>query len=91
MHFGFNGCSKLVNNTNVPQEEGITAVKYTNSSKKNNPPIPTHYLKSMLDLIFKKNRFLVQRRKLQTHGTALLTKMAVAFASIFIAEIDQSA
>ena len=76
--------------TNIPQEEGITIVcqayeKYHN----NNPPIPSHYLKQMLGLILKENSFQFNGENyLQCHGTAMGTKMAVAFANLFMAEIE---
>ena len=76
--------------TNIPQEGGITIVcqayeKYHN----NNPPIPSHYLKQMLGLILKENSFQFNGENyLQCHGTAMGTKMAVAFANLFMAEIE---
>ena len=76
--------------TNIPQEEGITIVcqayeKYHN----NNPPIPSHCLKQMLGLILKENSFQFNGENyLQCHGTAMGTKMAVAFANPFMAEIE---
>ena len=48
----------------------------------NNPPITTNFLREMLSLILKENSF-------QTHGTAMGTKMAVAFANIFMASIEK--
>ena len=39
--------------TNIPQEEGTKCTK----SSTNNAPIPTHYLKEMLGLIFQENLF----------------------------------
>ena len=64
--------------TNIPQEEGITTVcKAYEDYYKNNLPIPTKFLRQMLCLI------------LQTHGTAMGTKMAVAFANIFMAKIEK--
>ena len=55
----------------------------------NNPPLPSHYLKQMLGLILKENSFEFKGENyLQTHGTAMGTKMAVALANIFMAEIE---
>ena len=70
--------------TNIPQQEGIQTVcsAYENFYN-NNPPIPSHYFKEMLSLILKQNSF-----KFKTHGTAMGTKMAVAFPNIFMAEIE---
>ena len=76
--------------TNIPQEEGITIVCTAYEAFHNNkPPIPSHYLKEMLKLILQENSFqFVGKNYLQTHGTAMGTKMAVAFANIFMADIE---
>ena len=43
----------------------------------------------MLGLILKENSFQFKGENyLQTHGTAMGTKMAVSFANIFMAEIE---
>ena len=76
--------------TNIPQEEGITIVcnAYENFHAKN-PPIATNFLREMLSLILK-NSFQFNRKDyLQTHGTAMGTKMAVAFANIFMTSIEK--
>ena len=76
--------------TNIPQEEGITTVcnAYENFHK-NNPPIPTNYIKEMLKLILKEDSFQFNGKNyLQIHGTAMGTKMAVAFANIFMADTE---
>ena len=76
--------------TNILQEEGITTVcnAYENFHK-NNPPIPTNYIKEMLRLILKENSFqFYGNNYLQIHGKAMGTKMAVAFANIFMADIE---
>ena len=77
--------------TNIPQEEGITTVceAYEDFYQKN-PRIPTRYLSEMLSLILQENSFQFNGKDyLQTHGTAMGTKMAVAFANIFMAKIEQ--
>ena len=76
--------------TNIPQDDRIQTVcnAYENFHN-NNPPIPSYYLKQMLGLILKENSFEFKGENyLQTHGTAMGTKMAVAFANIFMAEIE---
>ena len=76
--------------TNIPQEEGIATVcrAYENFYR-NNPPLPTQYLKEMLSLILKENSFQFNGKNyLQIHGTAMGTKMAVAFANILMANIE---
>ena len=76
--------------TNIPQEEGIATVcRAYEHFYRNNPPIPTQYLKEMLSLILKENSFQFNGRNyLQIHDTAMGTKMAVAFANIFMANIE---
>ena len=78
--------------TNIPQEEGITTVcKAYQDFYKNHLPIPTKFLRRMLCLILKENsfHFFNRRHYLQTHGTAMGTKMAVTFANIFMAKIEK--
>ena len=77
--------------TNIPQNEGIEIVckAYEVNFYKDNPPIPTHYLREMLRLILKENSFQFNgKHYLQTHGTAMGTKTAVSFANIFMAHIE---
>ncbi|XP_067016780.1 uncharacterized protein [Acropora muricata] len=76
--------------TNIPQEEGITTVcKAYEAFYNRNFPIPTNSLKEMLQLILGENSFSFNGRNyLQTHGTAMGTKMAVAFANIFMSEVE---
>ena len=77
--------------TNLPQEEGITIVcnPYKNYQA-NNPPIATNFLREMLSLILKENSFQFNRKDyLQTHGTAIDTKMTVEFSNIFMASIEK--
>ena len=71
----------------------IISFSFSSSTKlhkvPNNPPIPSHYLKEMLKLILQENSFqFIGNNYLQTHGTAMGTKMAVAFANIFMADIE---
>ena len=51
----------------------------------NKPPISVGYLREMLSLIRKENSFQFNGKDyLQTHGTVIGTKMAVAFANILM-------
>ena len=77
--------------TNIPQEEGITTVCHAYEAFYiENHPIPTRYLREMLGLILQENSFHFNGSDyLQTHGTAMGTKMAVAFANIFMAKIER--
>jgi len=74
--------------TNIPQEEGIqTLCRAYLSFYQNEIPIPTPLLERALRLILQENSFQVNGKKyLQTHGTAMGTKIAVAFANIFYGE-----
>ena len=76
--------------TNIPQEEGINTVCIAYEDfYKNNTPIPTNSLSNMLRLILQENSFHFNGRNyLQTHGTAMGTKMAVAFANIFMSAVE---
>ena len=77
--------------TNIAQEEGITTVcEAYEEFYEENPPIPTRYLREMLSLILQENSFQFNGKDyLQTHGTAMGTKTAVAFANIFMAKIEK--
>ena len=76
--------------TNIPQEEGITTIcKAYDIFYKNNPSIPTNYLKEMLRLTLQENSFqFIGKDYLQTRGSAMGTKMVVSFANIFMAKIE---
>ena len=56
---------------------------------KNDTPIPTNSLRGLLRLILQENSFQFNGRNyLQTHGTAMGTKVAVAFANIFMSAVE---
>ena len=56
---------------------------------KSNLPIPTGCLREILGHILEENSFkFTNKLYLQLHGTAMGTKAAVAFANIFMAEIE---
>ena len=76
--------------TNIPQEEGINTVcKVYEDFYKNNTPIATNSLRNMLRFILQENSFHFNGRNyLQTHGIAMGTKMAVAFANIFMSAVE---
>ena len=71
--------------TNIPQEEGIYTVCRAYETfyiLLNKPPIPTQLLEQALRLILQENPFqFYGRNYLQTHGTAMGRKMAVAFSN----------
>ena len=66
--------------TNIPHEEGMNIVCEANVKLHNhNPPIPTPFLRQILGLIINENSFHFDGDNyLQTHGTAIRTKMAVS-------------
>ena len=76
--------------TNIPQEEGINTVcEAYESFYKNDTPIPTHSLAGLLRLILQENSFQFKGKNyLQTHGTAMGTKVAVSFANIFMSAVE---
>ena len=76
--------------TNIPQEEGIqTVCRAYNSFYNDQPPIPTRFLEKALGLLLQENSFqFCGKNYLQTHGTAMVTKMAVAFANIFMGKVE---
>ena len=54
-----------------------------------NTPIPTLSLREILRLILQENSFeFKDKNHLQIHGTAMGTKMAMAFANIFILLVE---
>ena len=76
--------------TNIPQEEGIESVcRAYDIFYNNEPPVPTRLIIRALRLILQENSFQFREgHYLRTHGTAMGTKMAVAFANIFMAKIE---
>ena len=76
--------------TNTPQEEGINTVCRTYEAfYKNDTPIPTNSLRSLLRLILQENSFQFNERNcLQTHGNSMGTKGAVSFSNIFISAVE---
>ena len=77
--------------TNIPNEEGVTTVCHAYADfYGDKAPIPTKHLRQMLYLILRESSFqFCGSNYLQTHGTAMRTKMAVAFANISMARIEK--
>ena len=61
-----------------------TVCKAYHTFYEENTPIPTQSLRRILKLILQENC----KNYLQTHGTAMGTKMAVAFANIFMSAVE---
>ena len=76
--------------TNIPQEEGINTVcKAYQTFYGEHTPIPTQSLRRILKLILQENSLEFNGKNyLQTHGTAIGTKMAVTFANIFMSAVE---
>ena len=76
--------------TNIPQEEGINTIcKAYQAFYGENTPILTQSLRRILKLILQENSFEFNGKNyLQTHGTAMGTKMAVTFANIFMSALE---
>ena len=76
--------------TNILQEEGIhTVCRAYETFYINKSPIPTQLLEQALRLILQENSFQFSGKNyLQTHGTAMGTKMAVAFSNIFMNKVE---
>ena len=77
--------------TNIPHEEGVATVCHAYEDfYGDKAPRPTKYIREMLYLILTENSFqFCGSNYLQTRGTAMGTKMAVAFANIFMARIER--
>ena len=76
--------------TNIPQEEGINTVcKAYQTFYGENTAIPIQSLRKILKLILEENSFEFNGKNyLQTHGTAMDTKMAAAFVNIFMSVVE---
>ena len=76
---------------NIPQEKGINTVSQAYEDYHNKePPITVRYLREMLSLILQENSFQFDGKDyLQIHGATMGTKMAVAFANVFMAKTER--
>ena len=53
-----------------------------------NPPIPSRYLREMLSVTPKTRSNSMEKITSKPHGTAIGTKMVVAFANIFMVKLE---
>ena len=76
---------------NIPQKEGIKVVfQYYQGHYQSKTPILTPSLRDLMRLILKVNSFKFNgKHYLKTHGIAMGTKLAVAFAVIFMPHIEK--
>ena len=77
--------------TNIPTEDGIYAALQAIENWENKDPLcpPTSWLKKLLELILYKNVFRFNDKfYIQKQGTAMDTKMAPAYANIFMGTLE---
>ena len=75
--------------TNIPTEEGISAALRALESHDNQACPPINHLSRLLHLVLYNNVFRFNESfYLQLQGTAIGTKMAPAFANIFMGELE---
>ena len=77
--------------TNIPTEDGINAVLQAIENGENKDPLgpSTSWLKRLLELILYKNVFRFNDKfYIQKQGTAMGTKMAPAYANIFMGALE---
>ena len=78
---------------NIPHNEGIQAVLnrlYYKNPSTEEPPIPPHTMHDLLKIVLTKNYFQFDDTMYhQVQGTAMGTKMAPAYANLFMAELEE--
>ncbi len=78
---------------NIPHEEGIKAVlnhMYYKNPNSDDIPIPPNTMSDLLKIVLTKNYFQFTDAMFhQIQGTAMGTKMAPAYANIFMAELEE--
>ena len=77
--------------TNIPHGEGIQCCMIALPQLYNrNLPLPSRYLKTLLEVIMKQNYFTFNGDLyLQTHGTAMGTPCAPHYANIFMEQLER--
>ncbi len=78
---------------NIPHKEGIQAVLnrlYHNNRDSNEVPIPPESMRDLINIVLTKNYFqFADKMYHQIQGTAMGTKMAPAYANLFMAELEE--
>ena len=76
--------------TNIPTEDGIHATLQAIENWEDKDPScpPTSWFKKLLELILYKNVFRFNKFYIQKQGTAMGTKMAPAYANIFMGTLE---
>ena len=79
--------------TNIPHNEGIDAYRhFLNTRDRNASSISTETLCDLLRMILTMNNFSFNdKHYLQTHGTAMGTRMAPSYANLFLAKFEMNA
>ena len=79
--------------TNIPHNEGIDACRhFLNTRDRNASPISTETLCDLIRMILTMNNFSFNdKHYLQTHGTAMGTRMAPSYANLFLAKFETDA
>lgn len=79
---------------NIPHKEGIQAVinrLYNNNPQSDAVPIPPNTMSDLLKIVLTKNYFQFSDRMYhQIQGTAMGTKMAPAYANLFMADLEEN-
>ena len=75
--------------TNIPHSEGMEACRAALNTRQVLKP-PTEDLVHLIELILTKNNFVFEDvHYLQTHGTAMGTRMAPSYANIFMGDLER--
>ena len=79
--------------TNIPHNEGIDACRhFLNTRDRYASPISTETLCDLIRMILTMNNFSFNdKHYLQTHGTAMGTRMAPSYANLFLAKFETDA
>ena len=77
--------------TNIPTNEGIEACRKA-LNHRSAKPIPTETICDLIRMILTMNNFVfIDEHFLQQHGMAMGTRMAPAFANLFMGEFEKNA
>ena len=73
---------------NIPHDEGLEALRRT-LNERSNPVIPTDHIVDLAELVLKNNNFEFEGSHfLQKRGTAIGTRMAPAYANLFMHHLE---
>ena len=73
---------------NIPHNEGLEAIRKILNTR-TNPEIPTDHIVDLVELVLKNNNFVFDGKHfLQRRGTAIGTRMAPAYANLFMYDLE---